>query len=82
MKQYQIKNKIKSFFRNEKKTYEFFAYFVQNLVLIVLNFILLILFLTNFNTLVLLFLVCAMLSSMPVSLLVSVRFHQGPSIAY
>jgi hypothetical protein len=38
--------------------YEFFAYIVQNLVLIVLNFIPVILFLTNFNTLVLLFLVC------------------------
>jgi hypothetical protein len=42
----------------KKKTFNFFAYFVQNLVLIVLIFIPFILFLTNFNTLLLLFLVC------------------------
>jgi hypothetical protein len=46
MKQYQIN----PFLRIKKKTYEIFAYFVQILILIV--------FLTDFNTLVLLFLVC------------------------
>jgi hypothetical protein len=39
MKQYQTKNIKLKFLGIKQKTYEFFAYFVQNLVLIVLNFI-------------------------------------------
>jgi hypothetical protein len=50
----ETKNKFYFFFRNKGKKYEFFVYFVQNLVLKVLNFIPFNLFLTKFNTLVLL----------------------------